>query len=120
MPWLWRLAASRYVAHVSLCRDRILVAESEITDMIEALPESGLASVAGVVLASSLLDDGPGPVYNKHCIDSLAGAVQKAPRLIRNPIAPVGSSAHLPWPCDATSVSHSSFPSRTSTGVEAL
>jgi hypothetical protein len=79
------------VAHVSVCRDRVVATAAEILDMVAALPEARLESAAGVAAASLILGDGTGPLYYRGCTTDLAEAVQDATSQIRMPTA-VGSS----------------------------
>jgi hypothetical protein len=67
-----------------LCRDRILAAEADIHDMLAAISEARLESAAGVAMASLLLRDGTGPLYNRHCPTDLTAAIRNATTHIRN------------------------------------
>jgi hypothetical protein len=51
---------------VPLCGDRIGAAEAEIHGMISALAASRPSTARGVAMASQLLTDGVGPLYNSH------------------------------------------------------
>jgi hypothetical protein len=61
-----------------LCRGRVLAAEAEIHDLLAALSEARLDSAAGVAMASLLLRDGTGPVYNHQSECDLSAAIVKA------------------------------------------
>jgi hypothetical protein len=50
---------------VPICHDRVITSEFEIREMLDALPMAPLPVPArGVAMASWLLIDGAGPVYN--------------------------------------------------------
>jgi hypothetical protein len=51
---------------VPLCSDRIRAAEAEIHGMTSALAASRPSTARGVAMASQLLSDGVGPLYNNH------------------------------------------------------
>jgi hypothetical protein len=56
---------------VPLCRDRIIAAERQIRAMVQALSTSLPVPVRGVAMASWLLTDGAGPLYNRDCTTDL-------------------------------------------------
>jgi len=68
-----------------LCRGRILAAEAAIHDMLAAISAARLESAAGVAMASLLLRDGTGPLYNRHCPTDLTAAILNATAHIQNP-----------------------------------
>jgi hypothetical protein len=61
-----------------LCRGRVLAAETEIHDLLATLSEARLDSAAGVAMASLLLRDGTGPVYNRQSDTDLTAAIMNA------------------------------------------
>jgi hypothetical protein len=81
-----RRPAGVRTSRVPLCRDRILVAEAEIRDMLAALSEARLESAAGVAMASLLLGDGTGPLYDPRCTTDLAAAIQDVTGHIQNSV----------------------------------
>jgi hypothetical protein len=62
---------------VPLCRDRLTAAEPDVRDMLVAL-SARLVPARGVALVSTLLRDGAGPLYNRHCPVLLRTAVRHA------------------------------------------
>ncbi|MGO9342698.1 MAG: hypothetical protein ACLP6E_09295 [Acidimicrobiales bacterium] len=56
---------------VPICRDRIIDAEAHIQAMLSALTASRPSSARGVAMASRLLSDGAGPLYNRHSATDL-------------------------------------------------
>jgi hypothetical protein len=77
---LVRIARERpaTVAHVPLRRDRIVGAEEDIRELQRALRASAPVPARGVALASTLLSDGTGPLYNRNSRVDLRAAVQAA------------------------------------------
>src|SRR5215472_1071526 len=65
---------------VPLRRDRIVAAEADIRDLQRALLASAPVPARGVAIASTLLSDGAGPVYNRSSCVDLRAAVQEAIR----------------------------------------
>ncbi|HXW46749.1 MAG TPA: hypothetical protein VEL03_18305 [Streptosporangiaceae bacterium] len=63
---------------VPLCRDRILAAEPDIRAMEHALRARLPVPASGVAMASHLLADAAGPVYNRRSAVDLAAAVRAA------------------------------------------
>jgi hypothetical protein len=63
---------------VPLCRDRILAAEPDIRAMERALRARLPVPVRGVAMASSLLADATGPVYNRRSAVELGDALRAA------------------------------------------
>lgn len=61
-----------------LCRDRILAAEPDILAMRQALRAGLPVPARGVAMASSLLADATGPVYNRRSPVELRDAVRAA------------------------------------------
>ncbi|MGP0031826.1 MAG: hypothetical protein ACLPVF_15130 [Acidimicrobiales bacterium] len=60
---------------VPLCRDRIVAAEGAVQSMLSALSAPRPASARGVAMASVLLSDGTGLLYNHHCAADLRHAL---------------------------------------------
>lgn len=77
---LVRIARERpaTAAHVPLCRDRIVGVEADIRELQRALRASAPVPARGVAIASTLLSDGAGPLYNRHSRVDLRAAVQAA------------------------------------------
>ena len=65
-------------ARVPLRRDRIVAAEADIRDLQRSLRASAPVPARGVAIASTLLADGAGPVYNRSSRVDLKAAVQEA------------------------------------------
>jgi hypothetical protein len=63
-----------------LCRDRIVAAEGDVRTMLAVLASPLPISARGAAMASVLLGDGTGPVYNSHSARELAAAVRDATR----------------------------------------
>jgi len=68
--------------HASLCRDRIIAADRDILAMLRALSVSLPVPAQGVALASGLLSDGAGPLYNRSCTTDLAAALSRVVELL--------------------------------------
>jgi hypothetical protein len=65
---------------VPLRRDRIVAAEADIRELQRSLRASAPVPARGVAIASSLLADGAGPLYNRDSCADLRAAVQEAIR----------------------------------------
>lgn len=65
-------------ARVPLRRDRIVAAEADIRELQYSLRASAPVPARGVALASNLLTDGAGPLYNRNSPVDLRAAVQAA------------------------------------------
>jgi hypothetical protein len=65
-------------ARVPLRRDRIVGAEADIRELQRALRASAPVPARGVALASTLLSDGAGPLYNRDAGVDLRTAVRAA------------------------------------------
>jgi hypothetical protein len=63
---------------VPIRRDRVHQAEPEIYELITALRALGPIPARGVAIATALLTDGLGPIYNPNAPDDLAAAVALA------------------------------------------
>jgi hypothetical protein len=66
------------VARVPLRRDRIVAAEADIRELQRSLRACAPVPARGVAMASKLLVDGAGPVYNRNSRIDLRAAVQEA------------------------------------------
>ncbi len=78
---LVRVARERpATARVPLRRDRIVAAEADIRELQRSLRASAPVPARGVAIASNLLTDGAGPVYNRNSRVDLRSAVQEAIR----------------------------------------
>ena len=64
--------------HTPLCRDRIIAAEDDIRAMLEALSTALPTPAHGVAMASWLLRNGAGPLYNRHCAVDLGAELREA------------------------------------------
>jgi hypothetical protein len=63
---------------VPIRRERLHRAEPEIRELIEALRASGPVPARGVAIATNLLTDGRGPIYNAKVTDDLTATVMRA------------------------------------------
>jgi hypothetical protein len=63
-----------------LCRDRIVAAEGDVRTMLAVLACPLPISARGAAMASVLLGDGTGPLYNRHSTRDLAAAARDATR----------------------------------------
>lgn len=79
---------------VPLRRDRIVAAEADIRELQRSLRASVPVPARGVALASTLLADGTGPVYNRNSSVDLRVAVQAAVRHLDpwTPLLPASSA----------------------------
>ncbi len=75
-----RQPAAPRTPRVPLCRDRIAAAEGDVRTMLAVLASPLPISARGAAMASVLLGDGTGPVYNSHSARELAAAVRDATR----------------------------------------
>jgi hypothetical protein len=78
---------------IPVCADRIVAAEPAIRELISRLSAPLPVPARGVAMASSLLTDSTGPVYNRHSPVTLAAALDAAiaqldPALPLMPAAP--------------------------------
>ena len=69
-------------ARVPLARGRILAAEDEIRQLVTALRSRLPVPVRGAAMASLLITDGRGPVYNRRSPRDLGAAVRDAVRFL--------------------------------------
>jgi hypothetical protein len=67
-------------SRVPLVRSRVLAADADIRRMIVALRATGPVPARGVAIASRLLSDGTGPLYNARNGSDLGAAVRDAIR----------------------------------------
>jgi hypothetical protein len=63
---------------VPIRRERLHQAEPEIRELIEALRASGPVPARGVAIATNLLTDGRGPIYNAKAPNDLTATVMRA------------------------------------------
>jgi hypothetical protein len=63
-----------------LCRDRIAAAEGDLRTMLAVLASPLPVSACGAAMASVLLGDGTGPLYNRRSGRDLAAAARDATR----------------------------------------
>ena len=74
-------------ARAPLCRDRVTAAEDDVRDMLAVLAGPLPISARGAAMASALLTDGTGPLYNRHCPRGLGAAVRDATSRMTVPFA---------------------------------
>jgi hypothetical protein len=70
-----------------LCRDRITAAEPDVQAMIGVLTGPLPVATRGAAMASYLLSDGAGPLYDRHSPVGLGEAVREATRQMTDPFA---------------------------------
>ena len=70
-----------------LCRDRITAAEGDLRTMLAVLACPLPISARGAAMASVLLGDGTGPLYNPHSTRELAVAARDATREMKAPFS---------------------------------
>jgi hypothetical protein len=80
------------IRRVPLCRSRIAEAEPAVRDMIGALVSAAPLPARGVAMASALLRDGAGPLYNQRCSTDLGAAVRDATHHMNPSVSLVSSS----------------------------
>jgi hypothetical protein len=61
-----------------LCRRRIVDAEAEVRAMLTALESPAPTAVRGFATVSLLLQDGAGPLFNRHCPVDLRAVLREA------------------------------------------
>jgi hypothetical protein len=67
-----------------LCRDRIAAAEWDVRGMIAVLASGRPIAARGAAMASGLLTDGTGPLYNRRSAVDLAFVVREATRQMQD------------------------------------
>lgn len=67
-----------------LCRDRIAAAEWDVRGMIAVLASGRPITARGAAMASRLLTDGTGPLYNRRSAVDLAFVVREATRQMQD------------------------------------
>src|SRR3984957_13436118 len=78
-----RQPAVRHNPRAPLCRDRITAAEGDVRTMLAVLACPLPISARGAAMASVLLGDGTGPLYNPRCARDLAAAARDATRAMK-------------------------------------
>jgi hypothetical protein len=73
----YRPTAGR-TSRAPLCRERIVAAEGDIREMVSALSAPVPTTVRGVAMASWLLSDANGPLYNRHSTTGLVALLREA------------------------------------------
>jgi hypothetical protein len=73
-----RCPSGRSVGRLPLCRDRIVEAEPVVRAMVVALVAPLPVPARGVAMASALLSDGAGPLYNVESPSDLVTALRQA------------------------------------------
>lgn len=76
-----------------LCRDRVIAAVDDARAMLSALSSPLPVPARGVAMASRLLSDGTGPLYNRHCPVSLSAALRSVTAQLDPVPAYTGTSA---------------------------
>lgn len=71
-------APSGRSARAPLCRRRLAAAEPEVREMLTVLASPVPTSVRGIAMASLLLQDGAGPLFNWQCPADLRAVVRRA------------------------------------------
>jgi hypothetical protein len=77
-----------------LCRDRVIAAESDARAMLSALSSPLPVPARGVAMASRLLSDGTGPLYNRNGAASLSLALRSVTAQLDPVPAYAGTSAN--------------------------
>jgi hypothetical protein len=72
-----RPARPRPTSRVPLCRDRVMHAEDEVGAVVSALTSTLPTPARGVAMASWILGDGTGPLYNRQCPRNLRAALRE-------------------------------------------
>jgi hypothetical protein len=72
-----RHRSARSLGHLPLCRDRIVAAEPVVRLMLVALLAPRPVPARGVAMASALLSDGAGPLYNVDSPGDLVSALDQ-------------------------------------------
>ncbi len=80
--------------HAPLCRDRVAAAEGDARAMLSALSSPLPVPARGVAMASRLLGDGTGPLYNRNCPVSLSAALRSVTAQLEPARAYTGTSAN--------------------------
>jgi hypothetical protein len=73
-----RRAPGTYHPAIPVCGDRIVAAEPDVRELARLLTAPLPVPARGVAMATALLTDALGPVYNPRSQDSLANALQAA------------------------------------------
>ena len=81
---------------VPIRRERVNRAEPEIRELITALRATGPIPSRGVAIATSLLTDGCGPIYNPKAPDNLGATVALAVEHL-DPTLPLTHALSGPW-----------------------
>jgi hypothetical protein len=63
-----------------VCRDRVVAAEPDIRELQRSLRAALPVPARGVAMASQLLTDATGPLYNRRCAADLGAAIREAVR----------------------------------------
>jgi hypothetical protein len=73
-------APGRSIRRLPLCRDRIVEAERDVGAMLVALTAPLPVPARGVAMATALLSDGAGPLYNVGSSSNLVSALRQITR----------------------------------------
>ena len=77
---------------VPVCRDRIIAADREVRELAAALTGPTAPAVRGVAMASVLLTDGVGPLYNRRAGNDLGAALRAATSAKPSPVSAAASA----------------------------
>jgi hypothetical protein len=88
---LSRSAPAARGPRVPLCRRRITAAEPDVRQMLTVLASPAPTSVRGIAIASLLLEDGAGPLFNRQSRVDLRTVVRRATEQL-DPFAEFASS----------------------------
>jgi len=77
---------------VPLCRERVVAAQDEARAMLRALSAASPTPARGVAMASVLLHDGAGPLYNARCPTDLGAALDEVTAHL-DPLVPLAGLA---------------------------
>jgi hypothetical protein len=80
--------------HAPLCRDRVFAAVGDLHAMLGALSNPLPVPACGAALASRLLSDGTGPLYNRNCSVPLSAALRAVTAQLDPGRAYTGTSAN--------------------------
>ena len=75
-------AVAIHPSRVPLCRERISQSAGPLAGLAGYLAAPGPVPVQGVAMASQLLADGTGPLYQEACGDDLGNIIEKATRAL--------------------------------------
>jgi hypothetical protein len=80
--------------HAPLCRDRLLASVGDLGAMLSALSIPHPVSARGVAMASQLIGDGTGPLFNRNCTVTLSEALRAVTTQLDPASGSTGTSAN--------------------------